>query len=47
MFLEDLSRISAQSKEISMWELSLKRQYDDFQLTEERKQMLQNLTVYT
>ena len=45
MFLEDLSRISAQSKEISMWELSLKRQYDDFQLTEERKQMLQNLTV--
>ena len=45
MFLRDLSKISCKSNEISMWELSLKIQYDDFTLTEERKQTLHNLTT--
>lgn len=45
MFWEDLSRVSAQSKAMSMWELSLVKQYDDFRLTEERKQLLQKLTA--
>ena len=45
MFLRDLSNISCKSNEISMWELFLKLQYDDFTLAEERKQVLHNLTT--
>ena len=43
-FLKDLNEISSKTNQVSMWELPIPMSYEDYTLSEERKEVLQILT---